>query len=88
MAMRQPLRDRPQPGDDVVVLPSEATHHDGPYRDLLGELAEAYPPMSVVVHLTDDPDVGRGDLLARVANQPRSVRTSRPWSPGCAVTWR
>lgn len=30
----------------------------------------AYPPMSVTVHLEDDLDVSRGDMLCRVNNQP------------------
>jgi len=59
-----------RPGDDVVVLPSGLRTTIARVETADGELAEAYPPMSVVVHLTDDLDVGRGDLLARVANQP------------------
>ncbi|HVM65976.1 MAG TPA: GTP-binding protein, partial [Acidimicrobiales bacterium] len=57
-------------GDPVVVLPSglETTVAaiDGPR----GPVEEAFAPMSVVVRLADDVDVGRGDLLARPGNQP------------------
>jgi bifunctional enzyme CysN/CysC len=59
-----------KPGDDVVVLPSGWTSRvaaiDGPE----GPIDEAYPTMSVVVRLTDDLDISRGDLLARPNNQP------------------
>jgi len=59
-----------KPGDNVVVLPSgwETTVAaiDGPR----GALDEAYPTMSVVVRLTDDLDIGRGDMLCRPGNQP------------------
>lgn len=63
-----------KPGDEVVVLPSGMTStieaidlHDQ-------ELSEAYPPMSVTVRLTDDVDVSRGDMIARVNNQPQPVQ--------------
>lgn len=57
-------------GDDVVVLPSgfaskieRIDTHDGP-------LEEAFSPMSVTVHLANDVDVSRGDMLCRPANKP------------------
>jgi bifunctional enzyme CysN/CysC len=57
-------------GDPVVVLPSgmETTVAaiDGPR----GPVDEAFTAMSVVVRLTDDVDIGRGDMLARPGNQP------------------
>ncbi|WKV16387.1 GTP-binding protein [Janibacter limosus] len=63
-----------KPGDEVIVLPSGMTStieaidlHDQ-------ELSEAYPPMSVTVRLKDDVDVSRGDMIARVNNQPEPVR--------------
>jgi len=59
-----------KPGDAVVVLPSgwETTVAaiDGPR----GALDEAFPTMSVVIRLTDDLDIGRGDMLCRPGNQP------------------
>lgn len=61
-------------GDDVVVLPSGRTTrvhsvetHDGPI-DL------AIPPMSVVVRLEDNVDVGRGDMIAHAADAPKPTR--------------
>lgn len=60
-----------RPGDEVVVLPagktSRITAIDGPN----GPVAEAFPPMAVSVSLADDIDVSRGDMIARVNNQPR-----------------
>ena len=59
-----------RPGDEVVVLPSGKTSVittiDGPE----GPVAEAFPPMAVSISLADDIDISRGDLLARVNNQP------------------
>ncbi|GAC1317432.1 MAG: hypothetical protein NVSMB12_15260 [Acidimicrobiales bacterium] len=59
-----------KPGDPVVVLPSglETTVAaiDGPQ----GAVDEAYPTMSVVIRLTDDLDVSRGDMMARPGNHP------------------
>lgn len=59
-----------KPGDEVVVLPSgfrstiaRIETHDGP-------IEEAFPPMAVTVHLADDLDVSRGDMLCRPNNQP------------------
>jgi bifunctional enzyme CysN/CysC len=57
-----------KPGDRVTVLPSgvETTVAaiDGP----TGPVAEAFPPMSVVVRLTDEIDVSRGDMICRPQN--------------------
>jgi bifunctional enzyme CysN/CysC len=57
-----------KPGDRVVVLPSgfESTIAgiDGP----AGPVDEAFPPMSVVVRLTDELDISRGDMLCRPNN--------------------
>ena len=57
-------------GDDVVVLPSGATSKIQRIDTLDGLVAEAYPPMSVTVHLADDLDVSRGDMICRPHNQP------------------
>jgi bifunctional enzyme CysN/CysC len=57
-------------GDDVVVLPSGATSKIQRIDTLDGVVAEAYPPMSVTVHLADDLDVSRGDMICRPHNQP------------------
>ena len=39
-----------------------------------GPVDEAFPPMSVTVHLEDDLDVSRGDLICRPHNHPQVAR--------------
>jgi bifunctional enzyme CysN/CysC/sulfate adenylyltransferase subunit 1 len=59
-----------KPGDEVVVLPSGMTSKIAKIDLFDKEVAEAFPPMSVTVHLEDDVDVSRGDMIARVKNAP------------------
>ncbi|MBM0124288.1 sulfate adenylyltransferase subunit 1 [Pimelobacter simplex] len=59
-----------KPGDEVVVLPSGMTSKISKIDLFDKEIAEAFPPMSVTVHLEDDVDVSRGDMIARVKNAP------------------
>ena len=59
-----------KPGDEVIVLPSGMTSTIAGIDLFDRELEEAYPPMSVTVRLADDVDVSRGDMIARVNNQP------------------
>ena len=58
-------------GDRVKILPSgfetEITGID--YFDK--KLEEAFAPMSVVLHFADDYDIGRGDMIVPVDNQPK-----------------
>ncbi len=60
-----------RPDDEVIVLPagkvSRITAIEGPN----GPVTEAFPPMAVLVSLADDIDISRGDMIARVTNQPR-----------------
>jgi bifunctional enzyme CysN/CysC len=63
-----------KPGDDVVVQPSGRQTKIAKVETLDGEVPEAFPPMSVVVHLEDDLDVSRGDLICRPHNQPVATR--------------
>jgi bifunctional enzyme CysN/CysC len=58
-------------GDEVIVLPSGFTTTIASVETAAGEVAEAYPPMSVTVRLTDDIDISRGDLICRPTNQPQ-----------------
>ena len=58
-------------GDELVVLPSGLRTHVAAFEDG-GDVAAA--PRSVAVALTDELDVGRGDLLARPAEAPSPVR--------------
>ena len=57
-------------GDEVVVLPSGMAARVSKIETFDGELQEAYPPMSVVVHLDSDVDVSRGDMICRPGNRP------------------
>ncbi len=59
-----------RPGDAVVALPGGLTTTISSIRTFDGPLEEASGPLSVTVHLADDLDVGRGDLLAPVAEPP------------------
>lgn len=60
-----------KPGDEVIVLPSGMTSTIEAIDLFDKEIGEAYPPMSVTVRLTDDVDVSRGDMIARVNNYPK-----------------
>ena len=51
-------------GDPVVVLPSGRATTVAAIDGLDGPLQEAFAPQSVALHLTDDIDVSRGDLIA------------------------
>ncbi|HWJ09036.1 MAG TPA: GTP-binding protein, partial [Nocardioides sp.] len=59
-----------KPGDEVVVLPSGMTSRIAKIDLFDQDIPEAFPPMSVTVHLEDDVDVSRGDMIARVKNAP------------------
>ncbi|HET6165648.1 MAG TPA: GTP-binding protein [Marmoricola sp.] len=59
-----------KPGDEVVVLPSGMTSTIAGIDLFDKEIDEAFPPMSVTVRLTDDVDVSRGDMIARMKNAP------------------
>jgi bifunctional enzyme CysN/CysC len=60
-----------RPGDDVIVLPSGRTTKISKIEEGGTPIDVAYPPMSVVVHLADDVDVGRGDTIAKVGRPPQ-----------------
>jgi bifunctional enzyme CysN/CysC len=59
-----------KPGDEVMVLPSGFTSTIAGIETFDGPVAEAFPPMSVTIRLTDDLDVSRGDLICRPQNKP------------------
>jgi sulfate adenylyltransferase subunit 1 len=58
-------------GDDVMLLPSGFTTRISKIETFDGELEEAFPPMSVTMHIEDDFDISRGDMIVRVNNVPR-----------------
>jgi len=57
-------------GEEVAVLPSGFTSKIKSIETMDGELDEAFPPMSVAITLEDDIDISRGDMLAKINNQP------------------
>jgi bifunctional enzyme CysN/CysC len=59
-----------RPGDDVLVMPSGTTSRIASIATADGEVAEAFPPMAVVITLEDDIAVSRGDILCRPNNRP------------------
>ncbi|MEO6132089.1 MAG: GTP-binding protein [Saprospiraceae bacterium] len=58
-------------GDEVMLLPSGFTTRISKIELFNKEIDVAYPPMSVVVHIADDFDLSRGDMIVRVNNTPR-----------------
>jgi bifunctional enzyme CysN/CysC len=59
-----------RPGDELLVLPSGTTSRIATISTADGEIAEAFPPMAVVITLEDDVAVSRGDMLCRPNNRP------------------
>ncbi len=57
-------------GDDVVVLPSGFSSKIARIETYDGPVDEAFAPMSVTVHLEDELDVSRGDMICRPHNKP------------------
>jgi bifunctional enzyme CysN/CysC len=57
-------------GDEVVALPSGLTTTIAAIEQAGRPVDAAFSPMSVTIHLADDVDISRGDMLARPNNQP------------------
>ncbi len=57
-------------GDKVTVLPSGTTSAIKAIEVGGKEVKEAYAPQSVVLHLEDDIDISRGDIIVKTENQP------------------
>jgi sulfate adenylyltransferase large subunit len=57
-------------GDDVVALPSGLTTKITKIEQGGTPVDAAFSPMSVTLHLADDVDISRGDLISRPNNQP------------------
>ena len=79
-----------RPGDELLVLPSGTTSRIASIVTADGPVAEAFPPMAVVITLTDDIAVSRGDMLCRPNNRPTLTLTSRRRCAGwtSAPRWR
>ncbi len=63
-----------RPGDEVVALPSGRKSRIASISTYDGDLAQAFPPMSVSVCLEDEIDLGRGDMLVSAAAPPHVSR--------------
>jgi len=59
-------------GDTVAILPSGMETTISAIEIGGKEIAEAYPLQSVVLHLQDDVDVSRGDMIVPTNNQPKN----------------
>jgi len=63
-----------RPGDEVLALPSMRTSRVKSIVTYDGDLAEAFPPMSVCLTLEDEIDLSRGEMLVHRHNLPRQER--------------
>ena len=61
-------------GDELIVLPSRNKSRVTSITTYDGNLAEAFPPMSVALTLADEIDISRGDMLVRPDNMPKISR--------------
>src|SRR5690606_35417785 len=61
-----------RPGDEVVVLPSGFQSRIREIHFGEEKLEEAFAPMSVTMTLEDEIDISRGDIIAKVNNQPHT----------------
>jgi len=58
-------------GDKITVLPSGLESIITKIEVGAKETGEAYAPQSVILHLKDDIDISRGDLIVHTENQPK-----------------
>ena len=63
-----------KPGDPVMVLPSGRTSRVKSIETYDGEVARAFPPMSVTVCLEDEVDISRGNMLVPPSHPPHVTR--------------
>ncbi|MDP9041871.1 MAG: GTP-binding protein, partial [Bacteroidota bacterium] len=57
-------------GDDIVVLPAGLVSRLSRIERNQHDVREAFAGQPVILHLEDDIDVGRGDMIVRKENQP------------------
>jgi sulfate adenylyltransferase subunit 1 len=58
-------------GDEVIVQPSGLGSRISKIEKAGTEIEEAFAPQSVVIHLEDDVDISRGDMIVLKENQPQ-----------------
>jgi bifunctional enzyme CysN/CysC len=61
-------------GDEVVVLPSGAQSRVIGMERSGRPVAEGFPPLALTIHLADELDVSRGDMICRPRNRPEVAR--------------
>ncbi len=59
-------------GDEVLILPNGFTSTIASLESFEGPISEAFGPMAITMHLTDDIDISRGDMICRPNNRPKS----------------
>jgi sulfate adenylyltransferase subunit 1 len=57
-------------GDNVTVLPSGLESRISKIERSMQEVEEAHAPQSVILHLEDDVDISRGDIIVTTTDQP------------------
>ena len=62
------------PGDEVMVLPSGQRTHVAAIETYDGSVDTAFPTMSVIVRVTDDLDISRGDMIVEADDPPPAAR--------------
>ena len=63
-----------KPGDEIKILPSGFTSKITRIEGPSGDLDEAFPPFSVIMHIEDDLDISRGDMIVRKGNSPHALQ--------------
>lgn len=61
-------------GDEITVLPSGFTSRIKSIDTFKNTEEVAFAPMSISMTLEDDIDIGRGDMIVRVKNQPNTTQ--------------
>lgn len=59
-------------GDKITSMPSGFTSTIKGIQGSSGKLEEAIAPMSISIELSDDIDIGRGDMIVRTNNKPEA----------------
>ncbi|MGB0092478.1 MAG: GTP-binding protein [Solirubrobacteraceae bacterium] len=63
-----------RPGSEVLVLPSSQRTTVAAIDTYDGEVESAFPTMSVIVRLSDQLDISRGDMIVEAEDQPACAR--------------
>jgi bifunctional enzyme CysN/CysC len=80
-----------RPGDEVMVMPGGQTTKIAAIDAFEGEIAAAFPTMSITLRLADDIDISRGDMIVNADDPPVPAReleamvcwmSSQPLRPG------